>query len=279
MTLKAEWINHCLELSREPAEFYSGCRKIIRGRILRFSGLDDSLQMADAGYTKSKMSHLRRNYLHEESKAVAIELWAKRKGQAKYGSVGFTCYAHFVKGGSIDAKRSKRASVFGPCIQSVTITWLSKTTVAIDAFYRSTELLKKFPADLVFLRDELLAGFDFEGMKIVEVNCHFANITIHPMYFVTLIPMIPDPVEELEDISGFDNYFHNWLVKWTARYVCEEHSRGIQKFAQALRVAMDAKARIKPRKLASLQKYLRDNHPGHRNGYVDPTTDIEDEEE
>lgn len=278
MTLKQEWVDHCLELAREPAEFYSGCRKIIRGRILKFSGLDDSLQMQDAGYTKSKMSHLTRNYLHEESRAVAVDLWALRKKQAKYGSVGFTCYAHFVKGGSIDAKRSKRASVFGPCIQSVTITWLSKNKVAIDAFYRSTELLKKFPADLVFLRDVLLEPFDFSGMEIVEVNCHFANITIHPMYFVTVIPLIPDPVEELEDISGFDKYFHDWLVKWTARYVLDEYSRGIQKFAQAMRVAMDAKARIKPRKLKSLQTYLKDNHPGHRNGYVDPDTIEEDED-
>lgn len=273
MTLRDEWIAHCLKLSREEAEFYSGCRKIIRGRILRFSGLDDSLNMEDAGYTKSKMSHLKRNYLHEESKAVALELWKKRKGQAKYGSVGFTTYAHFVKGGSIDAKRSKRASVFGPCIQSVTITWLSKTSVAIDVFYRTTELLKKFPADLVFLRDVLLEGFDFEGMKIAEVNCHFANITIHPMYFVTIIPLIGDPLEEMELIKKKDKYFFDWLVKWTARYVIDEFSRGIQKFAQALRVQMDAQNRIKPRKMKSLQEYLKDNHPGHRNDYVDPDED------
>lgn len=278
MTLKAEWIAHCLKLCREEAEFYSGCRKIIRGRILRFSGLDDSLQMGDAGYTKSKMSHLSRNYLHEESRAVAVDLWALRKKQAKYGSVGFTCYAHFVKGGSIDAKRSKRASVFGPCIQSVVITWLGKNKVAIDAFYRSTELLKKFPADLVFLRDVLLEPFDFEGMEIVEVNCHFANITIHPMYFVTIIPLIADPIEELRRLKKADEYFHNWLVKWTARYVLDEFSRGIQKFAQAMRVAMDAKARIRPAKLKTLQAYLLKNHPGHRNGYVDPDT-IEDEED
>lgn len=276
-TLKEQWVAHCLKLSREEAEFYSGCRKIIRGRILRFTGLDDSLMMEDAGYTKSKMSHLRRNYLHEESKAVAIDLWALRKKQAKYGSVGFTCYAHFVKGGSIDAKRSKRASVFGPCIQSVVITWLSKTTITVDVFYRTTELLKKFPADLVFLRDVLLDGFDFEGMEIIEVNCHFANITIHPMYFVTIIPLIDDPIAEMRRVKRADEYFHNWLVKWTARYVIDEYSRGIQKFAQAMRVAMDAKNRIGKKLLRELQTYLRDNHPGHRNGYVDPDVEEEDD--
>lgn len=275
MNLKQQWVAHCLKLSREEAEFYSGCRKIIRGRILRFTGLDDSLMMEDAGYTKSKMSHLRRNYLHEESQGVAVQLWNLRKKQAKYGSVGFTCYAHFVKGGSIDAKRSKRASVFGPCIQSVVITWLTKKTVSIDVFYRTTELLKKFPADLVFLRDVLLEPFDFEGMEIVEVNCHFANITIHPMYFVTIIPLIDDPIREMKRLKRADKYFHDWLIKWTARYTCTEFSRGIQKFAQAMRVAKDASERILPRRLKDLNEYLRANHPGHRNEYVDPDEDEE----
>lgn len=280
--MKDEWIDHCLRLSRAKADFFSGCRKIIRAHTLTFEDFDaegeGKLLITDAGYTKSKLSHLNRHYFHAESRDVAQQLWAKRKGQAKYGSVGFTTYAHFVKGGSIDAKRSKRASVFGPCIQSVTITWLSKTSVAIDVFYRTTELLKKFPADLVFLRDVLLEGFDFEGMEIAEVNCHFANITVHPMYFVTILPMIDDPVKELEKIKAKDEYFYNWIIKWTARYICEEHSRGIQKFAQALRVQKDAMERLKPKRLKLLQEYLRENHPGHRKGYVDPEEGDDEEE-
>jgi hypothetical protein len=276
MTVKSEWIDHCMKISREEADLYSGCRKVINSRTLSFTCLDDSLQMPDAGYTKSKLSHLTRNYLHEESQDVAVLLWDKRRGQAKYGSVGFTCYAHFVKGGSIDAKRSKRASVFGPCMLAVTITWTSKTEYTVDVFYRTTELFKKFPADLVFLRDVLLKPFDFTGMKMAVLNCHFANITAHPMYYVTLVPLLKDPVEELTRLAKRDPYFHDWTVKWTARYTCSEFSRGIQKFAQAMRVAKDAEERIKPAKLKELNEYLRRTHPGYRNGYVDPE---EDEEE
>jgi len=230
--------------------------------------------MSDAGYTKSKTTMLTKNYLHQESKAVAIDLWAKRRGQAKYGSVGFTCYNHFVKGGSIDAKRSKRASVFGPCIQSVVLTWISKTELTVDLFYRTTEWLKKFPADLVFLRDVLLQGFDLAGMKVTAVNCHFANITIHPMYFVTVLPHIEDPIRELERIKKADEFFWKWLIKWSARYICDEYSRGIQKFAQAMRVRKDATERLTPAKLKLLQDYFRANHPGHRNDYAE-----DDEEE
>lgn len=272
--MKTEWVEQALKLARTEADFYSGCRKILQARRITFTGFhdegEDAIQIEDSGFTKSKMTMLRKNYLHAESKAVAVELWTKRRGQAKYGSVGFTCYAHFVKGGSIDAKRSKRASVFGPCIQSVTLTWVSKTELDVDIFYRTTEWLKKFPADLVFLRDELLAGFDLKGMKVRKVNCHFANITIHPMYFVTVLPHIEDPIRELERIKKADKYFYDWLIKWSARYICDEYMRGIAKFAQAMRVRKDALERISPKMLKTLQKYFRDNHPGYRGDYVDP---------
>ncbi len=226
--------------------------------------------MADAGYTKSKMTMLTKNYLHEESKAVAIELWQKRCGQRKYGSVSFTCFAHFVKGGSVDAKRSKRASVFGPCIQSVCLTYLNDHTTEVDVFYRTTELFKKFPADLVFLRDVLLADFDFNTAPIKKVKFHFANVTCHPMYFVTILPLLDDPIGELDDIRSKDEYFYNWIIKWTARYLVPEYHRGIQKFAQAMRVCKDAQERIPAKTMKPLIKYLKDNHPGYRNEYVAP---------
>ena len=226
--------------------------------------------MADAGYTRSKMTMLTKNYLHDESKSVAIDLWEKRLGQRKYGSVSFTTFNHFVKGGSIDAKRSKRASVFGPCIQSVSLTWVNPKCAEVDVFYRTTEFFKKFPADLVFIRDVLLDGFRFDEVPLKAVNFHFANVTMHPMYFVTVLPLLDDPIEELEEIRSNDEFFFMWVVKWTARYLCPEHHRGIQKFAQAMRVCDDARKRIPSDVMPKLIKYLNDHHPGYRNEYVDP---------
>jgi hypothetical protein len=261
LNLKEQWVKHSIDLSHKPALFYSGARKILRPVRLKFTSLDDSLQLSDSGYTSAKMRMLEKNYLHEESKDVAIQLWNKRRGQAKYGSVGFTCYNHFVKGGSIDAKRSKRASVFGPCIQSVTLTWLDKNTVGIDVPYRTTEFYKKFPADLVFLRDVLLSDFELPDNLILY--CHFANVTIHPMYAVTVMPHIDDPVDMLEDLREEDPYFWKWIIRWTARYLCPEHAHGIKKFSQALRVAADAENRLDEQAMKTLQKYCREEHPGY----------------
>lgn len=275
--MKDEWIEEVLRLSKKKGDFFSGCRKIIQGRQITFHDLwdfEDPLVLEDAGYTSAKGSHLKRLYLHEESKEMAIKLWDERRKKTSYGSVGFTCYNHLLK--NDPTKKSKRASVMGPCLQSVVITQIKggkKARYSIDVFYRTTEILKKFPADLVFIRDVLLDGFDFEGMEFDGMTCHFANITVHPQYFVTAIPHMEDPIAELEAIRKKDKYFFEWIVKWTARYLCEEHYRGIAKFAQALRVKMDADKRIKGKRRKKLVQYLRDHHPGHRNDYKEPEDD------
>lgn len=279
--MKQEWADEVLRLSRRPADFYSGCRKIITQHQIHFDDLwdaEDPLILEDAGYTSAKMAHLVRLYVHEESIEAAIKLWDLRRSKTSYGSVGFTCYNHFVKNDAV--RKSKRASVMGPCIQSVVITQIKggkKGKYMIDAFYRTTEILKKFPADLIFIRDVLLKGFNFDGMEFAGLTCHFANVTVHPQYFVTLIPHLEDPIAELDRIKKKDKFFFDWIIKWSARYICEEHERGIAKFAQALRVKDDATKRIKGKTRKQLQKYFRDNHPGHRSAYVDP--DLNDAED
>ena len=296
--MREDWVKHCLRLARMEADVWSGCRKIMQGVSLTFDINKPNVELKDAGYTKYKMTLLLKLYKHAESIEVAKKLWNRRKKQAKYGSVGFHCYAHLIKGQKngcdsywnkindrqyagkdLEEKqkqtkeiegKSSRSSVMGPCIQAVNITLVRKGEVHVDVFYRTTELFKKFPADLVMLKDHLLSEFDFEGYSITEVRMHFANVTLHPMYFVTLLPSIADPIAELERIKKSDRRFFDWIVKWTARYVIEEYHRGIAKFGQAQRVKKDALSRIKGADLKRFQKYLKDNHPGHRNEYVPP---------
>jgi hypothetical protein len=260
--MKHQWVDYCLSLARTKADLYSGCRKIIRNDHWHISGeeFNGDLVMADCGFTKSKMSMLIRNYVHQESINVALKLWNERLAKGKYGSVGFTCYNHFVKGNIKGA--SPRGSKMGPCIQAVTLTLLdSKGKTSVDVFYRTTEMFKKFPADLVFIRDVLLPPFKIKNLE--GVNFHFANITCHPMYYVTLIPHLRDWRSHLERLKR-DKYFFDWVVKWTARYLVKEYFHGIEKFAQAMRVRHDALERIPKDQIKLLQRYLKENHPGYR---------------
>jgi hypothetical protein len=263
--MKDEWLDFCLDCSEREADFYSGARKILRNVVWKIENPADDMVMSDAGYTKSKMTMLTRLYKHQESIDVAKQLWEKRQGQRKYGSVGFSCYNHLIK--NDPSKKSKRASVMGPCIQSVVLTYLPQHEVAVDCLYRTTEVLKKFPADLVFLQQQLLSEFDFSCTPIREINFHFANVTVHPMYFVTILPHFDEPVAAIEDLKERDPYFHDWVVKWTARYLVPEYHRGIEKFAQAMRVHKDAHERIKAKDREDLCRYLKANHPGYRGDY------------
>ncbi len=255
--MKRDWIELSLKLAETPAHFYVSDRKLVKNYNFTFSRIKNDLYMPDAGFTKAKMSMLVRNYLHPESKDVARQLWDQRVAKRKYGSVSFTTFNHFVKGGSIEhGKRSKISGVFGPCIQSVALTYMPKHFTHVDIFYRNTELFKKFPADLVFFRDVLLEGFDFSTAPIAAITFHFASITAHPMYFVTLIPHLRDPIGEMEHIRDADPLFWKHLIKWNLRYLSDDHDTSIRKYAQALRVKQDARTRITTKVRKELLTYM-----------------------
>lgn len=266
-TTKKQWIAYCLEYAIQPG-FYSGARKVVRPITCRFDTIDDTLQLDDIGFRPAKLKQLSRNYVHEESRAAAVELWGMRKSRESYGSVGFHCFSHYIKGVNqnywewMRAKKegkqltSKNASVMGPCIQSVSVTLLPGGEVTVDLFYRTTEFFKKFPADLIFIRDILLEPFGLSAIS--HYTFHFANVTCHPMYFVTLLPLLDDPIYTLKKLEKRDPLFHKHLVKWTAKYLCPEHMKGIVNFQQAMRTQRDALRRLDESSLSIIQRYLRD---------------------
>lgn len=57
-----------------------------------------------------------------------------------------------------------------------------------------------------------------------------------------------------------DPRFYKSCVQWSAQYLCDEHSRPIQNYAQALRVRKDAYERIDGDVLRDLRRYLKANY-------------------
>lgn len=252
-TLKGEWVNRCLFLARRPADLWShSTQKILRNRRITFEHWDDSLQLDDAGYDdegRKKLGDLTRLYLDEESRAAAVGLWNERRGRAKYGSVAFTTCNHLTKPASL-------ASEQGPCMLSVTVTWLAKNQAAIDVSYRSSEIFKKLAGDLVFLRDVLLTPFDFAGMD-VTVTCHFANMTVHPSYWAIVLAHVDDPVAAMEELRK-DPAFHKWCVRRTGEYICPEMGASIANHSQSQRVKTHALRVFTGPRLRALQRYVRE---------------------
>ena len=86
--MRDAWLKEALEAAKHKADFYSGCRKILRnqGFTIRKRDIANDLNMPDAGYTSSKMKSLIRGYVHEEARAAGVLLWDGRLKRAKYGS-------------------------------------------------------------------------------------------------------------------------------------------------------------------------------------------------
>lgn len=156
---------------------------------------------------------------------------------------------------------------------------LPKKQVAINLHYRTTEFFKKFPADCVFVHERLLPGFNLTGFEVQGITMFFDNLTIHPQYFTTIIPHLEDPIGELEKIRETDSYFHGWLIKWISRMLIESQSRGIAKFAQGLRVKMDAEKRISTSMKRRLIPYLKKHHPRFNSEVYQETEEEIDEED
>ncbi len=264
--MRDEWVDMCLELMFRPADEWASNRKILHNVVYTMEELTNDLTLNDCGYTKSKMSMLRRLYLVEESRDAVVPLWENRRGkQRKYGSVSFTCSGHSTK--SDPTKGSKRASVMTPCIQSMSLTYHGNHTTEAHAFYRTTELFKKFPADLVFIRDELLPPF---GAMPDRLTFMIANMTLHPMYFAVLMPHLNDPVRTLARLRDVDRKFHDYIVKATSRYFIPEFHRGIEKHSQSMSVYRDVNERTPPEMIEALTPYLQDHHTGFRTEYEQP---------
>lgn len=259
-SLLSQFVQQSLRLCRKEADHWSRTeRKILRGVRITFDRWDDSLQLEDLGYTPVKQSLLRRLYLNEKSRDGAIDLWDHLTEGDKIGSVAFSTCNHVVKGGeSLDevlSKKAKYASVQGPCMIGVSLTSIPRQPVEVDVFYRSTEFFKKLPADLIFLREVLLKPFSVDAPS---VTLHLANVTLHPMYFVTLIPHMDEPLFEMNRIRMADDRFHRYIVKKTSEYVCPERGDGIAKHSQSQRVKKHALKAIRGSKLRDLRDYVRE---------------------
>lgn len=255
ITLASRWEHLCQSYATFPADFYAGNRKILTNLSWTLP-LEGDFKLEQCGYTKTKIAMLKRLYYNQEHTDEVKKLWQLRVKQGKYGSVGLSTYHHLTK--NDPNKPRGRGSLMGPCLMGVTLTLLNKDKYKVDVFYRTTELFKKYPADLIFLKEIILPEFDIPLDS--PVNFHMANVTIHPMYFLNYA-VNRDVIYQLNQIRKVDNKFFWYCVKWCSNYLLPERQKAISKFAQAVRVMEDVNGRIRNKQavIAYLREYQGNN--------------------
>lgn len=169
-------IKECIEA---PPFLYSGVRKIINDLTWSINELPD-LTYEDLGYGPNKFKQLSRNYLNPEELERMRSLLDNRAGQS------FTSAAMSLRNATKDSRS------MGHCMQTLVVAWKRDMEV-VEVQYRSTEVIQKFGADLVFLRhilDELDLSPDMFRFR-------FANAYLSGVFFPTLCAHW-DAVEFLE---------------------------------------------------------------------------------
>lgn len=195
--LSDAWLKFVLASAEESktAPLYLGIRKIIKTINWEFSGDEwrsgikiPFSRMAFKNET-SKMAQLSRIY-YNEPMILAANQKLKDRAKSPFTSVGIPMQA------GVKDSRS-----MGHCIQSVVIT-LHRKEIRVHVFYRTTEVVQKFLADLKFLHEKVLPAA-LEGIdgEIKSVQFTFANLYVSVMW-LPLVYRVMDPVYVLKRLEG-----------------------------------------------------------------------------
>lgn len=202
--LVREWLSLVETFATTNHKFtHHGMRRIVEDYSWEVSGdvwrTGISLSYSGLGYKNdtSKHKQLARNYHNAEAiEAANKKLLARIEKGSSQTSVAVMMGA---------GKKSSKSMGF--CMQSLVASH-TKEGIRLVLFYRSTEVIQKFLADLKFLSEfivpQLLKGID--DKLIVSVKFHFVNAYVSAMFF-PLVYQFSQPVGFLTHIHMADRVF------------------------------------------------------------------------
>lgn len=203
------WAEFVGDLAVSPPEAYVQIRKFFRDVHweVPFDSFDGiSLGTENMGYSpgSSKMRQLRRNYLNIEELEKARDSLKSRESKQQ------SCITARFGAGEKDSRSQ------GFCMQTITLNHISKPEpgkpqFVVELYYRTTEVGKKFFADLMFLHD-IVFPILLEGLPRPDViRFKFSTLYLSSM-FLPLVFQIVDVVKLMEEIREND-------PKWFTRCV------------------------------------------------------------
>lgn len=149
------------------------------------------LTYEDIGFTAAKGRQLERIYWPQEDFQAAIEKLRSRVSKP-HSSVAVQMAS------GVKDSRSQ-----GYCLQNMVITQTPKH-LHIDIFYRSTEAIAKFLADLIFFSRKLPPLFD---RKPTHITFHFANSYVSALFAPILLRYHSKPLDFFIQVSKEDPKF------------------------------------------------------------------------
>lgn len=252
--LKERWLELCLDLSQDPAYMVVGTRKILRNVIWTISGKDwhtgdfDVEKLVGYRSWKTKKAQLSKYYLNEAEFERASKKYAHiRDNLGRYDSVNMIL---------------RNGEKFGwtaqdHCMAAMIVSYWPKTKgkpagSEIDVYYRTTEVAKKFAADLAFFREVIFPRFEpISKIRFVFSTCNM-SVAFTPALFLT----IDEPVPFLENIRREDHRHWRRICSYLWRYLCVKED---MKFRQHDRIKVKLQNVMARNKQDDLKQYLEDH--------------------
>jgi hypothetical protein len=226
-----------------PTFVIHGVRKIVQGIYYETSTLPTVDIIKDLSYGKQKVTRLMNLYYNAEEVATAKAKLDERKGE-EHSSVSV------LMRNQIKDSRSQ-----GWCIQNIVVSTGKTGAATADIFYRSTELIQKFSADMVLIQ----RVFDSLEVAPEKVRFYFANAYISAVFFPLLFRHV-DPIHFLEHIRTHDPKFFFLATKAISRYLDPSNRYTYKAQVRQWKFAQDLE-RGKMDKY--LTKHLKEYHEPH----------------
>lgn len=256
MNLVEAWADFAHSLFFKEEIIVSGVQRIHRNvtwEVPASTFFDGSMTLKNSGYTQSKVTQLRRFYYDQQSiDRSRLEL-ERRIRSRKYGS-GFISHRGVPKKGFTKQDF---------CMVSTVISYYpQRRCTYADVTWRTTEVIKRFRGDLIFLRDVVLPTHDafFQEAPLKSIRCSYANVTAHPMYYILLVPYV-DWKPALRHFIKHNPRLAHHILHWCWRYVVDP-SRSVESYSSAHQVIKIARRLTPVDELERFTRYV-DRHYKH----------------
>ena len=249
--LTEHWAELIKELTLKPELIIAGVQRIHSNYVwevpaMMFFG-KKAMSLEETGYTTNKIKQLVRNY---EPKNVerAIEDLKWRIEKKKYGSGVIYFQGLKKKGTKQDWCMTGMVVSFYPQLKSTRVT----------IFYRTAESIKRFRGDLVYLTKYVFPKFAevFKLAPPTTVTFNFANITLHPMFWLLSIEHMPRWANVLKHVENKNPKLFRNIVYWSWRYLLDT-SKSIDSYSSARQVRLIALRCISDDNLRDFKAWLR----------------------
>lgn len=209
MKLMQDWARWVARQSRVVPYIEAGSQSIYQNLewVIPAATLlqDTHMQPENIGFTPTKIRMLQTHYENPETIARAQRDLNDRLRDKKYGS------------GVWDFRGTeKKTTKQDYCLTAGVIAYYPpKKHTSIFIRYRTVELIFRYRADLIFLRDVIFPQFDLETAPPDTITFSFVNATIHPMFYVMLLLEHPTPRRLIRQIKQRNPRFHHQVQRWT----------------------------------------------------------------